>query len=99
MESSRQFYEVNQLTNNDLSPMRDGTADPEQQHRSDITDKTAPDCSGGTLSRYHALVCWLWDAQITLPNEQFEEEIFTIVSWVFVHIDAGVQCVHFGCSC
>mmetsp|Transcript_34010 Transcript_34010/g.69337 ORF Transcript_34010/g.69337 Transcript_34010/m.69337 type:complete len:1431 (+) Transcript_34010:80-4372(+) len=36
------------------------------------------DCNTISRGRYHALVCWLWDAQIHLPNEQFKEEIFTI---------------------
>jgi uncharacterized paraquat-inducible protein A len=36
------------------------------------------DCNSISRGRYHALVCWLWDAQIHLPNEQFREEVFTI---------------------
>ena len=36
------------------------------------------DCNSHSHGRYHALVCWLWDAQIYLPNQQFKEEIFTI---------------------
>jgi hypothetical protein len=42
----------------------------------------APDCSSGSSSssRYHALVCWLWNAQVTLPDESFQEELVTIVS-------------------
>ena len=36
------------------------------------------DCNTVSRGRYHPLVCWLWDAQVHLPNEQFKEEIFTI---------------------
>ncbi|KAL3790089.1 hypothetical protein HJC23_013600 [Cyclotella cryptica] len=49
-----------------------------------ITDADAPpDCSpssssSSTSSRYHALMCWLWNARVTLPQEEFQEEIFTI---------------------
>lgn len=43
-----------------------------------------PDCSSSssssTSSRYHALMCWLWNARVTLPQEEFQEQIFTIVS-------------------
>ena len=40
----------------------------------------APDCSGTShkKTRYKALVCWLWKAKVTLPKEQFHEEVFTI---------------------
>ncbi|KAL7543818.1 hypothetical protein ACHAXR_013117 [Thalassiosira sp. AJA248-18] len=38
----------------------------------------APDCSHNSQSRYKALVCWLWKAKISLPNEKFHEEVFTI---------------------
>ncbi|KAL7484832.1 hypothetical protein ACHAW6_010713 [Cyclotella cf. meneghiniana] len=41
-----------------------------------------PDCSSSssssTSSRYHALMCWLWNARVTLPQEEFQEQIFTI---------------------
>jgi len=42
------------------------------------TTAVPTDCNTISRGRYHALVCWLWDAQIHLPNEQFKEEIFTI---------------------
>ncbi len=45
----------------------------------DFSEGDPPDCDGGSKSRYHALVCWLWNAHITLPDEQFREGIFTIV--------------------
>jgi len=38
----------------------------------------ATDCNSISRGRCHALVCWLWDAKIHLPNEQFKEEVFTI---------------------
>mgnify|MGYP000048595433 CR=1 FL=1 len=38
----------------------------------------APDCSPGSRSRYKALVCWLWNSKITLPNQQFRDQVFTI---------------------
>ena len=46
-----------------------------------LSDPAAPDCSStGSSSRYQPLMCWLYGAQLSLPDESFQEEIFTVVS-------------------
>jgi len=49
-----------------------------------LTAADPPNCDSssnnknGKNTRYEALVCWLWKAQLSLPDESFREEIFTI---------------------
>ena len=41
----------------------------------------APDCTSSTSSsRYQPLVCWLNKAKLNLPDESFQEGMFTVVS-------------------
>ena len=59
----------------------------------------APDCSVGSQSRYRALVCWLWNAHLSLPDEQFREQIFTIVSENDDNVHSSLFLFECRCSC
>lgn len=54
------------------------------KHDSMINGAT-PDCtSSASSSRYQPLVCWLYKAKLNLPDESFQEGMFTVVSTIMI---------------
>lgn len=59
-----------------------------------LDDPTAPDCSmTGSSLRYQPLMCWLYNAQLSLPDESFQEEIFTVVRCLYLVCWIYIGCV------